>query len=210
MKSWLFDEQYSIEIDWFYLSHFEIFFFFAEYSKERIILVVINIDVRRINNNCMNRLISNVYLKYNNNILVESKIKKKYNDECFYIYDEISLSSFVFRFKIDMSIMIIRNLKLLVICNDIRARFAYIDRNVLKIKVINEMHIDIKILISRISLQSKDDESNRKRKRNMLYIFIKRQYFIRSTIVMTINLSQSQSHKNLDVDIRTREIFTQN
>ena len=151
---------------------------------------------------------SDIHLKYNNNTFVDLEMRKKYNDECFHNYDEISLSSYVFRLKIDMSIMIIRNLKSLVMCNDTRARLTHVDRNVLKTKVIDEKHADIKILISRISLQSKDDESNRERKRNVSCSFIKRQYLIRSTFVMTINKSQRQFLKHVDVDIRTREIFT--
>ena len=130
---------------------------------------------------------SDIYFKYNKNTLVDLEMRKKYNDECFHNYDEISLFSYILRLKINMSIIIIRNLKLLAMCNDTRARLTYVDRNALKIKVIDEKHIDIKILISRISLQSKDDESNRERKRNVLYSFIRRQYFIRSIFVMTIN-----------------------
>ena len=180
----------------------------VEYLRERVILVVVNVDVKRINNSCVNRLMSDVHLKYSNNTLVDSKMRKKYDDECFYNYDEISLSSHVFRLKIDMSIMIIRNLKFLVMCNDTRARCTHVDRNVLKTKVIDEKHVDIKILISRISLQSKDDESTKERRRNVSCFLIKRQYFIRSTFVMTINKSQRQSLKHVDFDIRTREIFT--
>ena len=147
--------------------------FDVEYLRERVILVVVNVDVRRINNNCVNRLMSDMHLKYSSNILVDSKMREKYDDECFHNYDEISLSSHVLRLKIDMSIMIIRNLKLFVMCNDTRARLTHVDRNVLKTKVIDEKHVDIKILISRISLQSKDDESNRERRRNVSCSFIK-------------------------------------
>ena len=148
--------------------------FNIEYLRKRVILVVVNDDVRRINNNCMNRLMSDMHLKYSNNILVDWKMRKKYDDECFHNYDEISLSFHMFCLKIDMSIIIIRNLKSLVICNNTRARLTHIDRNVLKTKVIDKKHVDIKILISRIFLQSKDDESSKERKRNMLCFFIKR------------------------------------
>ena len=183
-------------------------FFDVEYLRERVILVVVNVDVRRINNSCVNRLMNDIHLKYNSNILVDFEMREKYDDECFHNYDEISLSSHVFRLKIDMSIMIIRNLKFLVMCNDTRARLTHVDRNVLKTKVIDEKHADIKILISRISLQSKDDESNRERRRNVSCSFIRRQYLIRSTFIMTINKSQKQFLKHVDVDIRIREIFT--
>ena len=147
--------------------------FNIEYLRERVILVVVNIGVRRISNNYINRLMNNIYLKYSNNILVDSKIREKYNDECFHNYNEISLSFYILRLKIDISIMIIRNLKLFVMCINIRARFIHVDRNVLKTKVIDEKYVNIKILISRISLQSKDNESNKKRRRNVLCFFIK-------------------------------------
>ena len=104
---------------------------------------------------------SDIYLKYSSNILVDLEMREKYDDECFHNYDKISLFSYVLRLKINMSIMIIRNLKSLVMCNDTRARLTHVYKNVLKIKVIDEKHVDIKILISRISLLSKNDENNK-------------------------------------------------
>ena len=88
-------------IDSIYLT-LKYIFFDVEYLRKRVILVVVNVDVRRINNNCVNRLMSDVHFKYNNNILVDSKMREKYDDEYFHNYDEISLSSHVFRLKIDM------------------------------------------------------------------------------------------------------------
>ena len=164
--------------------------------------------MKRINNSCVNYLISDIHLKYSDNIVVDSKMREKYNNECFYNYNEISLSSHMLRLKINMSTIIIENLKLLVMRNDTRARFIHVHRNVPKIEIIDEKHIDIKILISRISLQSKDDESSREWRRNMSCSFIRRQYLIRSTFVITINKSQRKSLKHVDVDIRIREIFT--
>ena len=138
-------------IDFIYLT-LRYILFVAKYLKERVILVVVNVDVIRMNNSYVNRFMSDIYLKYSSNTLVDLEMKKKYDDECFHNDDEISLSSHILRLKIDVSIIIIRNLKSLVMCNDIRARLIHVDKNVLKTEVIDEKHVDIKILISRISL----------------------------------------------------------
>ena len=118
-------------------------FFDIKYLKKRVILVVVNVDVRRINNNCVNRLMSDLHFKYSNNIFVDLKMRKKYDDECFHNYDKISLFFHVLRLRINMSIIIIRNLNFLAIYNDIRARLIHVAKNVLKTKIIDRKYTNI-------------------------------------------------------------------
>ena len=62
--------------------------------------------------------------------------------------------------------MLIRNIKSFVICNEIRIRLIRIIVNVFEIEIIVDKSIDERILISRISLNSKNDEINKNRKKN--------------------------------------------
>ena len=59
-------------------SKFEIAFSNIEYLKQRIILVIVNIDVKRINNVCVNNLYDQIHFKYNSDKIVDSKMKKKF------------------------------------------------------------------------------------------------------------------------------------
>ena len=65
-------------------------------------------------------------------------------------------------------------------------------------------------MTSRISLDSKNDEINKNRKKIVSCQFIKRQFFMRVVFVMIINKSQNQLLRYVDVDIRIREYFIHN
>ena len=56
---------------------FEIRFSNVEYLKQRIILVIINVDVNIINNICVNRLFDSIINKFNSDRVVDSKMIKK-------------------------------------------------------------------------------------------------------------------------------------
>ena len=133
---------------------------------------------------------------------------KEFSFECFHHYDEVSLSSHKLNLKIDMSIMMLRNICSFVMCNDIKARITRIFENVLKIEIIVDKSKDINISILRISLNFKNDEINKSRKKIVFCQFTRRQYLIRSTFAMIINKSQKQSLRYVDIDIQTRECFT--
>ena len=103
--------------------------------------------------------------------------------------------------------MFFRNIRFFVMCNDIRARLTRVTFHVLKIEMISNKSIDEKILIFRISLDSKNDKISENRKKIVSCQFTKRQYFIRAIFVMIINKSQNQLLRYVDVNVRTRECF---
>ena len=114
----------------------------------------------------------------------------------------------MFRLKMNMFIMLFRNIKSFVMCNETRIRLIRIIVNVFEIEIIVDKSIDEKILISRISLNSKNNEINKNRRKFISCQFIRRQFLIRLTFVIIINKSQSQSLRYVDIDIQTRECFT--
>ena len=144
---------------------FKIAFSDVDYLKQRVILVIVNIDVKRINNVCVNDLYDQIHFKYNSDKIANSKMKKKFSSKCFHNYNEISLSIYILRLKMNMLIMFFRNIRFFVMCNDIRARFTRLIFYVLKIEMMSNKSIDEKILIFRISFDSKNDEINKNRKK---------------------------------------------
>ena len=178
-----------------------------QYFNERIIFVVTNFDVSHINEICISKLRDSIYLKHNMNTLVNSELKNEFDNECFHYYKKISLFSHILRLKVDMSIMILRNLKLFIKYNDIRARITRIDNHIIEIEIIDDKRENTKIVISRISLQSKNDKFNKNCRTIVFCQFIKRQYFIRFAFAMIINKSQNQSLQYVDVDIQMRDCF---
>ena len=181
----------SIELIKKIYSQLKIAFSDADYLRQRVILVIVNIDVKRINNVCVDVLFEQIHFKFSNDKIADSKLKKKFSSECFHNYNEISISSHILRLKVDMFIMLFRNIRFFVICNDTRARFTRVTFHVLKIEMMSNKSIDEKILIFRISLDSKNDEINKNRRKIVLCQFTRRQYFIRAIFVMTINKSQN-------------------
>ena len=78
----------------------------------------------------------------------------------------------------NMFIMLFRNIKSFVMCNEIRIRLICIIVNVFETEIIVDKSINERILISRISLNSKNDEINKNRKKIVSCQFIKRQFCI--------------------------------
>ena len=60
-----------------------------------------------------------------------------------------------------MFVIILRNIDLFVICNDTRTQIFKITKYVLKTKIIAKNYINKKVFISRISLNSKNNEINK-------------------------------------------------
>ena len=85
-------------IDIIYLN-FYIRIFNNQYFNERTILIVVNIDVLHINDVCIDKFRESLQLKHNVNIFVDSNLKKKFNDEYFYRYNEISFFFSHFSFE---------------------------------------------------------------------------------------------------------------
>ena len=133
---------------------------------------------------------------------------EEFSFECFHHYDEISLSSHKLNLKIDIFVMLLRNIRSSIMCNEIKVRITRIVENVLKIEIIANKSQSINILIFCISLNFKNNEINKSRKKIVSCQFTRRQYLIRSTFVMIINKSQKQSLRYVDIDIQTRECFT--
>ena len=156
----------------------------------------------------MKQLRGNVQFKFSDDKIVDKILHEKFPFECFHKYNEPSLLFHVFRLKIDMSLMIFRNLSLPVQCNGIRVKLTRVTQHVLKAEVISGKFKSEKILISRIPLFSKNDEIGKGRKKAVSCQFSKTQFPVRSAFAITINKSQDQSLRVVEIDIRTRECFT--
>ena len=109
-----------------------------------------------------------------------------------------------------MFIMFFRNIRFFIMCNNIRIRLTRVTFHVLKIEMMLNKSIDKKILIFRISLDSKNNEINKNRSKIILCQLIKRQFSIRAVFAMIINKSQKQLLRYIDVDIKTRNYFIYN
>ena len=175
--------------------------------KNRVIFVIANVNVQLFNKICMNKLLNNVYYKYNSNEIKNKTNHETYFSKCFHHYDETSLFFHLLSLKMNMLVIIFRNIQFLVMCNDTRAWLLIVNQNVLKTKIIVNKHVDYKIFISRISLNCKNDDVNKSKRKTMFISFIKKQYFVRSTFAIIINKFQNQSFRYVDIDIQTRECF---
>ena len=180
----------------------------VKYLSQRVILAIINVNVEIINNLCINRLRDFVVQKWNSNRVVDLEMIEEFSFQCFHHYDETSLSSHKLNLKIDMFVMLLRNIRFFFMCNEIKVRITRIVENVLKIEIIANKFQSTSILISRISLNFKNDEINKSRKKIVSCQFTRRQYLIRSIFVIIINKSQRQFLRYVDINIQTRECFT--
>ena len=145
----------------------------AQYLKNRVILVIVNVNVQFFNKICMNKLLNNVYYKYNSNEIKNKTNHETYFSKCFHHYDEASLFFHLLSLKMSMLVMIFRNIQFFVMCNDIRARILIVDNNVLKTKIIVDKHADYKIFISRISLNCKNDDVSKNKKKRCSFHSLK-------------------------------------
>ena len=180
----------------------------VEYLGQRVILVITNVNVEIINNHCINRLRGLVVQKWSSNRAVDLEMVEEFPPECFHHYDEASLPLHRLSLKVDMLVMLLRNIRPPVMCNETRVRITRIAEHVLKAEIIADKSQGTSILISRIPLNSKDDEVNKNRRKTVPCQFTRRQYSIRSAFDMTINKSQGQSLRYVGIDIQTRECFT--
>ena len=149
-----------------------------QYLKNKIILVIVNVNVATINNIYINKIKSYVYTKYNFNRIKNLKNLKFYFSKCFYHYNEVSLFFYILRLKINIFVIILRNIAFFFMCNSTRTRILKINSNVLKAKIIIEKSVDIKMFISRISLNSKNNDVNKNRKKLIFVFFTRKQYFV--------------------------------
>ena len=154
-------------------SNFMITISIAQYLKNRVIFVIVNVNVQFLNKICINKLLNNVYYKYNSNKIKNKTNHETYFSKCFHHYDETSLFFHLLLLKMNMFVMIFRNIQFFVMCNDIRARILIVDNNVLKTKIIVDKHVDHKIFISRISLNCKNDDVNKNKKKRCSFHSLK-------------------------------------
>ena len=180
----------------------------SDYLGERAILAVVNVDVGRINNACVEQLSGNVQLKFSEDKAVDEALREEFPSEAFHNCDEPSLPPHVLRLKVGMPLMILRNLDPPVQCNGTRVRLTRITPHVLETEVISGKCKGERVLIPRIPLFSKDDEVGRGRRKAVPCQFSRRQFPVRPAFAMTINKSQGQSLRVVGIDIRTRECFT--
>ena len=164
-----------IKIIYFDLNHI---FLNVDYLSERVILVLININVEIINKTCINRFRDSIFYKQSFDRAIDLEMIEKFIFECFHHYDEIFLLSYILHLKIDMFVMLLRNIRSLVMCNEIRARITRVDNNVMKIEIIIDKYKNEIIVIFRILLNFKNDEINKERKQIVSCHFTRRQYFI--------------------------------
>ena len=67
-----------------------------QYLKNRIIFVIVNVNVKMINKICINKLLNYVYFKYNYDRTKKVKNVKLYFSKCFHYYDKFLLFFYLF------------------------------------------------------------------------------------------------------------------
>jgi len=135
---------------------------------------------------------------------------EKYNFKYFYNYNKTSLLSYILRLKINIFVIILRNLESFLKYNNICICLIHINQNVLEAKIIDSKCYSIKILIFCISLKSKNNKISQDYRLQVFYLFIKRQFSIRSTFAIIINKFQNQSFRYIDINIQIRNCFNYN
>ena len=173
----------------------------VDYLSKRTILVLVNVNVEIINKVCIDRLREVIIYKYSYDRVSNLANIEEFFSKCFYHYNEQSLSFYILYLKIDMLVILFRNIRSSFMCNKIKARITRIDNNVLKVEIITSKIKSETIVISRISLNFKNDKISSERKKIVFCQFTRRQYFIRLVFVITINKLQSQSFRYVDIDI---------
>lgn len=169
---------------------------------------MVNTEVLHIDDVCIDKLRGPLQLKHSVNTPINPALKEEFGDECFHRYNEVSLPPHTLRLKIGMPVMILRNLEPPIKCNGTKARITRIGQHVLEAEIVGGKREGLKILIPRIPLQSKDDESSKGRRAIVPCHFTRRQVPIRPAFAMTINKLQGQSLRHAGVDVQVRNCFT--
>ena len=82
----------------------------AQNLRNRTILAIVNVNIQFLNQICMNKLLNDVYYKYNSNEVKNKTNHEAYFSKCFHHYDEISLFFHKLSLKVNMFVMIFRNI----------------------------------------------------------------------------------------------------
>ena len=142
-----------------------------QYLRHKTIFVIVNVNVEIINKICINKLLNYVYFKYNYNRAKKIKNVELYFLKCFYYYNKALFFFYLLYLKINIFVIILRNIAFFVMCNNIRTRIFKIIKNVLKTKIIVKNHVNKKVIISQIFLNSKNNEINKNQKKLMFVSF---------------------------------------
>ena len=146
--------------------------------SDRAIFIIVNIDVAILNIIYTIFFRDFVFRKLNIDRAIDTNIIKKFFSKYFYYYSEIFLLFYMLDLKIDIFIILLRNIRSLIIYNSTRTRITRIEKNVIEVEIIASKFKNINVLISRILLNFKDDESSRERKKTILVLFTRRQFSI--------------------------------
>ena len=139
-----------------------------DYLSKRAILALVNLNVEIINKICIDRLRETIIYKYNYDCVFNLANIEKFLSKCFYYYDEQSLSFYILYLKIDILVILLRNIRFSFMCNKIKVRITRIDNNVLKIEIIASKIKNKIIVISRILLNFKNDKVSSERRKIVL------------------------------------------
>ena len=119
------------------------------------------------------------------------------------ICEFFSLFSARLRFKIDVFVMLLRNMySKQKLCNNIRLIITIVKRFVLKICIFDNFMNEQIRLISRILITNIFE--------NLFWIVQRKQFFIRLCFAMIVNKFQNQSLNIVKIDLRLSIFFTNN
>ena len=167
--------------------------------SKRTILTMHNNTVANLNDMILNFLSKNTHIMmFVNSIVDEFQI-----DEIFIEYLRIlknfSLFFAILRLKIEIFVMLLRNLcSKKNFCNKIRLIVTNFRRFVLKIRILKKFINDQIQFISKIAIHSFFE--------NLFWIIQRKQFFIRLCFAMIVNKSQNQSLNTINVNLR-RSVF---
>lgn len=174
----------------------------AQYLASRAILAIANIDVTRLNNLTLKMIRREWQLFKSVDKAVNLVDRETFPLEFFYQIYEPLLLPYILRLKVGMLVMLLRNLDPPRLCNGSRIQLRFISQKVLEGVIIERKYERQKALLSRILLQSKDNNERSP------VLFTRRQFLIRLAFAMTINKSQGQSLKYVDLDLQIRSCFS--
>ena len=146
----------------------------TNYLSDRAIFIIVNIYVAILNITYIIFFRDFVFRKLNIDRAIDINIIKKFFLKCFYYYSEISLLFYMLDLKIDIFIILFRNIYFSIIYNNIKVQITRIEENVIKIEIIASRSKSINVLISRILLNFKNDESSKERKKIIFVLFTRR------------------------------------
>lgn len=122
--------------------------------------------------------------------------------EYFNAFFKASLPPYKLCVKLSIPVILLYNLDLLYLCNRTRLRITRYRKQIFKGEIIGGTYDSEKVILFKTPLQSKENN------KYILILFVRKQYPVRPAFAITINKSQGQSIKFVNINLQSRPIFS--